>query len=360
MPARRVWLTLHRWIGLACALFVLVMGATGAALVFENDIDRALNPSTSYVTPGVQPLPLARLVARANAAQPADPVGAIRLADRPDLTYELSARRRHSIFVNEYTGEILGTRDREKSLARVIHLVHTRLDGGGGGERVSAAATIGLLILSISGLVLWWPRKILRVRTGGSWIRTNLDLHHVVGFLSSALIVVITLSAATIAFESVADPLMLRLNAAPELDTSRLKSIPEPGLTPVSPDDALATARAILPGAAVTSVGLPGGPAGIYRLLMRFPEDRTPAGRSRVYIDQYTGAVLAVENTRTAQLGRRLVNLKRSLHTGDIYGEPTRALYFVVSLAIVLQAITGVIGWWNARAARSRRNEHSR
>lgn len=348
MRARGVWLALHRWIGLVCALLVVVMGATGAALVFENDIDRALNPATSYVTPGVQPLPLARLLALANAAQPGDPVAAIHLADAPDQSYELSARRRHSIFINQYTGNILGTRDREHSLARIVHLVHTRLDAGSAGEHVNALATVGLLALSISGLVLWWPRKTLRVRTGGSWKRTTLDLHHVIGFCSSAVIFVITLSAAMIAFEGLTDPLVLRLNAAPEVDTGRLKSIPEPGLTPVLPDEALATARAILPGAAVTNVGLPSGPSGIYRLLMKFPEDRTPAGRSRVYIDQYTGSVLAVESTRTAQLGRRILNLKRSLHTGDIFGAPTRAIYFIVALAIVVQAMTGILTWWSS------------
>jgi uncharacterized iron-regulated membrane protein len=348
MSAHRVWLKLHQYVGLAAALFVVVMGTTGAALVFENAIDRALNPSTSYVTPGVQPLPLATLIDRANAAQPGDPVGAVHLADRTDESYELSARRRHSIFINQYTGEILGTRNREQSFARFVHLVHTRLDAGPVGEHVTGFATAGLLVLSVSGIVLWWPRKTVRVRTGGSWKRTNVDLHHTVGFFSSVVIFVIALAGILIAFEGVTDPLVLRLNTAPELDASRLQSIPEPGLTPISPDVALATSRAILPGAAVTNVALPGGPPGIYRLLMKFPGDRTPAGRSRVYIDQYTGAVLAVESTRTAQLGRRIVNLKRSLHTGDIFGAPSQTVYFIVSLGIALQAVTGALIWWNA------------
>ena len=47
----------------------------------------------------------------------------------------------------------------------------------------------------------------------------------------------------------------------------------------------------------------PAAPTAVFRILMKFPEDRTPAGRSRVYLDQFTGAVLLVENTRTAPLG---------------------------------------------------------
>jgi uncharacterized iron-regulated membrane protein len=345
----RLILRLHQWAGLAGAVFIATMAVSGSALVFENEIDRALNPSTSYVTPGARLLPLSELVARANAADPGDPVGGIHIGEKADHAYELTSRRRHSIFINPYTGEILGTRDRERSLARFLHLLHTRFDAGGIGEYVAGAFTVVMLFLSLSGVVLWWPRKTWRVRTAGSWKRTNFDLHNVVGFYSSIVMFVIAGAGILIAFESVTDPLVLRLNAAPEVDAGRLRSIPEPGVVRVPPEEAVAVASAILPGAVVTNVSVPIGPTAIYRLFLKFPEDRTPAGRSRVYVDQFTGTVIAVENARTAQLGRRILNLKRSLHTGDIFGAPTRGLYFVVSLAIALQAATGVLVWWNSR-----------
>ena len=65
--------------------------------------------------------------------------------------------------------------------------------------------------------------------------------------------------------------------------------------------------------------------------------------------DQVSGQVLLVENTRTAPLGTRILNLKRSAHTGDLFGAPTQALYFIVSLGITLQAISGALSWWNGR-----------
>ena len=93
----------------------------------------------------------------------------------------------------------------------------------------------------------------------------------------------------------------------------------------------------------------------MFRILKKFPEDCTPAGRSRVYVDQFSGRVLLVANTRTAPLGTRILNLKRSAHTGDIFGTPTRALYFIVSLGIALQGITGALIWWNGRRREKRR-----
>ena len=71
----------------------------------------------------------------------------------------------------------------------------------------------------------------------------------------------------------------------------------------------------------------------MFRILKKFPEDRTPAGRSRAYVDQFSGKALLVESTRKAPLGTRILNLKRSAH----FGAPTQALYFIVSLGIALQ-----------------------
>ena len=166
----------------------------------------------------------------------------------------------------------------------------------------------------------------------------------------------IAFTAVLIAFEGTMDPLVLKLNgpAAQPVDPATLQSAPAPGAAPITPDAAVAIAEQTLPGVFVSSVNVPATPKAVYRLLARFPEDRTPAGRSRVYLDQFSGKVLRVENTRTAPLGTRILNLKRSAHTGDILGAPTQGLYFIVSFGVGLQVITGVIIWWNARKRTAR------
>ena len=345
---RRSLLTLHQWVGLAAGLFLAVISVSGSALVFENEIDRALNPATSFVTPGAQPLPIEALIARVKAAYPGDQVTGVRVAEKPDQAYELSLRSRQSAMVNPYTGEVLGLRDHEKSFARWVHLVHTRLVAGEIGERLVGGFSVAMLGLAITGLVLWWPRKILTVGSASSWKRTNFDLHNVLGFYSSLVMLFITLSGVLIAFEGTTDPLVRRLNPpAPEAPAPQ--STPVAGGTRISVDRAIAIAEEALPGAFASNVGIPNGPKAVFRILKKFPEDRTPAGRSRVYLDQFSGKVLLVENTRTAPLGTRILNLKRSAHTGDIFGAPTQALYFVVSLGIALQAMTGALIWWNGR-----------
>jgi uncharacterized iron-regulated membrane protein len=221
------------------------------------------------------------------------------------------------------------------------------------GERMVGGFSVAMLGLSITGVILWWPRKILTVGSASSWRRTNFDLHNVLGFYSSIVMLFITLTGVLIAFERTTDPFVRRLNDAP--DPPAPQSTPVAGGRRISVDEAIAIAETALPGAFASNVGIPSGPKAVFRILKKFPEDRTPAGRSRVYVDQFSGKVLLVENTRTAPLGTRILNLKRSAHTGDIFGAPTQALYFIVSLGIALQAITGALIWWNARGRASSR-----
>ena len=115
---RRALLTLHQSVGLVAALFLVVIAVSGSMLVFEDEIDRALNRSTSFVAAGVRPLPLETLVARVQSAYPDDRPVAVRVAEAPGQAYVVSLRSRQAAMVDPYTGAVLGRRDREKSFAR--------------------------------------------------------------------------------------------------------------------------------------------------------------------------------------------------------------------------------------------------
>src|SRR5579862_5353991 len=58
---RKLVLNLHLWVGLAAGLLLLVTGGSGALLVFETQIDHALNPGLSRVVPAGKTLSLTEL-----------------------------------------------------------------------------------------------------------------------------------------------------------------------------------------------------------------------------------------------------------------------------------------------------------
>ena len=70
-----------------------------------------------------------------------------------------------------------------------------------------------------------------------------------------------------------------------------------------------------------------------------------------MFIDQYTGQVLWSRTAREAPTGWRYVKeWNREIHTGDIFGIPTRILASIASLMLVLQLATGVVMWWKRRS----------
>ena len=105
------------------------------------------------------------------------------------------------------------------------------------------------------------------------------------------------------------------------------------------------------PGAQPVLIRVPLQPRGTYRVQLRFPHDRTPGGRSVVEIDPCGGEVLQMFGMRGADFGNTSGWMQRALPTGAIFGWPTRVLACLVGVALILQAISGmVMGWlWGRR-----------
>jgi uncharacterized iron-regulated membrane protein len=124
--------------------------------------------------------------------------------------------------------------------------------------------------------------------------------------------------------------------------------------TEVSLDLVAAAAKETLPGATVLWIVIPRQPREAYLAKMRFPEDRfdddcgTKCG-SVVWIDQFSGKVLAVASSRTAPLGNKVQNMNLVIHTGAVFENGGRAFAAFVSLILVLQTVTGLQLWWNRR-----------
>jgi uncharacterized iron-regulated membrane protein len=135
-----------------------------------------------------------------------------------------------------------------------------------------------------------------------------------------------------------------KTNSKPPVRT--LPSLVQAGVPRLTPDAALQAAKEALPGATPVSFVSPDGPKGSYTVATRFPEDLTPGGRSWVVVDQYSGKALFIENSRTAVPGTKTIIENRAIHTGDIWGYPTKIIMSLSSLLLVLQAVTGYYMWW--------------
>lgn len=341
---RKTIFNLHLYGALIVGLFVVTIGVTGSIMAFEDDLDRLFNPRLFTVEPAGAPLPVADLFHAASTAYPGQKINLLRLPQGPTRSAMFTVRGPKQVFLNPYNGQILGERSSNTPL-QAIHTTHLRLFMGKAGGNVVASVTAVLLLLVLSGLYLWWPLKRFSVKWKASARRVNFDLHNASGIYSAAFLLVLGITGIVIHFDNEIEKYLHQREGTTPIGRNK-PSVVQPGATRISPDQAIQSALAALPGTSALMVGLPANPKASYIIGVHYPEDLTPGGRSWANVDQYSGNVLSFQSSRTAPAASRVIIVNRAMHTGDILGYPSKMLVAVSGLMLIIQAITGYYMWW--------------
>lgn len=214
---RKFFTKIHLWLAVPAGVVIAVVCLSGAALVFETEITRALDPGLYRVEyrPGTVPLAPSELVARI-AAQVPDTLrlGSVRLAGDPAETvlasFENAGRR--TLSVDPYTGRVNGWTKSYPFFQTMRRLHRWLLDAPPRkgdrtvGKTVVGVSTFLLVFILISGVAIWIPRrrKNLKNRLTVSCLRGRrrfwYDCHVVLGFYSAAFLLVMALTGLTWSF----------------------------------------------------------------------------------------------------------------------------------------------------------------
>ena len=358
MNFRKVLLFLHLVGGLLSAVFLILLGGSGGLLVFEGEIDHWLNARLTWVQPEGARLSLGELADKVRPRHPGSTVSMIILPADERIATNIVLRRAGAgkpvnVAVNPFTGGELGSMDTANTFTKKLHQFHTNLLLGPPGKLITAWSAIFLLGLAVSGLILWWPRKLWKFGGAKSGGAVNFQLHNVAGFYASVFMLLFAVTGIVIHWDEEARTFLNHAMHEQEAPIPKGSVTPK-AAAPLGPDALLAAANKAVPGASVSTIQNIGANTPV-RITMKFPEDRTPAGRTNLYVDPSTGEILSQQTSRTAPLGTRIVKLwNREIHTGDIFGWPTRIIASVASFMLPLLAITGPLIWLG-RVRRKRR-----
>ncbi len=354
MTLRRTLLTSHLIIGAILAPVLVVLGITGAILSVAPELEDASNSLLTHIEPAGPPLSLHDLTARLRTKYPGAELASVRFPERPDRALQVTIHRADSadadLVVNPYSGVVLGLGEEIWSL-QPVHNFHTKLLIDSFGSEITGWAAAGLLFLSVSGLVLWWPGKILTIVRTGSSRRILFHLHSALAAYSWVALLLFGLTGVVLHWQRGSYDLIARATGAPAVpDGSGLPAAKCSADSAAEFDQLISAAAADQPGAQVTWIQAGRESGAPVRVVMRYPGDRTPAGRTAVFLDPCSGAVLADLSARTAPFAYRLVRQwNREVHTGDLWGWPTRTLAFLFSLTLPIVAVSGPLLWWSRR-----------
>lgn len=342
---RRLILKLHLVVAVIAGAFIVVLGATGSVLAFEPELDRLFHPHLSYVSPGATVLPLQQIGTAVSQRLSGEPVVAYLPSTSPDISSAVVLPS-GIVYVNQYTGEVLGLRSRGQTFLGFVRAIHVRLAGGDIGRNMLRWSGLALLVSLVSGLYLWWPAKRIRIRSRwrsrGFWF----DLHNAIGIFSFLPLLALAATGAIIGFEDQAASLIDRLipNKEAASGSSEVHNSQTAAMHEVTPDEAVAIACARVPGTVAYRVQMPRY-GGVYRVSLSYPEDRIAGDRNQVAVDPHSGDVISFARSSDLSTRKKILATNEAIHTGEILGLPTKIIASLASVTLTVQAISGLLIW---------------
>jgi uncharacterized iron-regulated membrane protein len=413
---RKFFNDIHLWLGLGSGLVLFLVCLSGTIITFHTEIEEMLEPAKYEVQVPANAVALApdALIAKLQQ-QEKGKVSALLIPQHPTKPYRLTLKKeeggkgkesargqnpggektqagapaagakadgpgkgkgapagggggRGTVYlVNQYTGEVKGTTEGTASeffhTVELMHrslLVESKPDTINFGKMVVGASTIIFVFIILTGLWIWFPKKLknwkrgLQIKTSGNWKRINHDLHYSFGFYSSFLLLIMALTGLCWSFEWYRDgasavigdkifkqrgekPLLSTYSAAEPQSVASLLKVAD-GLLPYE-----GNYRVSLPADSTSAVVLNKSQSGFFAL----------SASDKVQLDQYTGQPLKVEKFSDKKLNEKVAASVKGLHVGDVFGMFSKIIYFLVCLLATTLPITGTLMWYNKRKKRT-------
>lgn len=356
----------HLVAGCLAGLVILVMSATGAILAFQPQLLERVERDQRYVGVPTNAVRLGprELLRQAAAARPHDVPLTMTMASDPTRSAAVGFRSRSTLFVDPYSGRVLGAgAPRLRALFQSVTEWHRWLGATGDrkpvGKALTGAANLAFLVLAISGLYLWWPRRVslntlkaitvFDVRARGRLRHYNW--HHVSGFWLAPVLIVLTLTGVVLSY-AWAGTLVYRLTGSPvPVQAGGASPMARPGSIPDQLDRFWADAVATLPTWDTVTLRLPGRPGAPLAFTMTDEAHWNRFARTQLIMDGATGAVIRWEPYADLSAGQKLRGWIRFAHTGELGGPVGQMLAALGCLAGVVLVWTGIALAWRRCAA---------
>lgn len=369
---------IHLWLGLVSGLVVFIVCVTGCLFAFQEEISNVVYRHTFFIPAEAPvqrnsrvPLPLSRLLDTAQtalgAAQPVNYITTYAVRDRTwefmayksndtALTYFGSLTYFRSVFVDPYTGKVTGFRDYKHDFFNIVKYLHwSLLLNTAYGQPIVGWSTLIFVVLLVTGLVLWWPkrwrkadrRRSLTIMWKARFKRLNYDLHNVLGFYSLLLALVLALTGMVFSFSWFSRAVYVAAAGTTAPSPAReVKSRPTTAApTPNPLDIAYTDALRRLPDAKRIGVSPAKGPAATINI-DGYKGKETYYNRDELAFDRYSGRLLQRRDEAKKNRGDRLIDMNYDIHVGAIGGLTGKVITFLISLICASLPVTGFLVWW--------------
>jgi uncharacterized iron-regulated membrane protein len=333
---------MHLWLGVPLAVYAFLIGVSGTVIVFKDELNAWQHPEFhpgGKVVFGADPDKVLREVRK----QYPDwrPLSFTWPHDEMPywMIFLLKPNQSMEVYINPESGAIVGTRNPRGGWVGWVESLHTNLRWGREGRLANGYGAIGLLLLSVSGVYLVWPRRrtlpaLWRHDRGRFW-------HYSLGLLSALWLAGLAFTGGYYTwskeYAAVVNQILPR---SPELV---LRSLPEP---PPAPTvwKLMDLAQQAFPGKAIHRFPVP-DPRFPLRVTFREGSFAQFHQVSSVTLDPRSGAVLRVQKLDDRPAGDAFLGWLSGYHFGVFGGRPVQLFWALLGLSIATLGPTGVWMW---------------
>ena len=383
---------IHLYAGLTCGLIVIAVCLTGTIYVYNTEIREFFDSERYFVEKEGKAIPLDELKSTLETQYSSQVVG-FQVFGQEGRTLQFSLKKpgeENSItyFVNPYSGEVVAdnanktptetfmgylfSTHRWLLLDKVETPILDSMSNQDLGRLINGIATSLFLLGVLTGIFLWLPKKAknwkqgLTVKWSGNWKRINHDLHNTLAFYSLISLFIMAVTGPFWSFgwyktgwQKTWDTYQApkeepKANSAQETEPIQ-DSLPQPADPVVSLDELLALANQQLPYEGNVRFTLPEdaeGDIGVSKSRIGF--------FARAGADQLKVIPATLEVKETILFGELPVRQQigksvKALHTGEIFGQLTKFLWFIACAVATSLPITGTLIWWNKRSKKGKK-----
>jgi uncharacterized iron-regulated membrane protein len=358
---RKIIFWCHLPVGVIAGIVILIMSVTGVLLAYERQI-KVWADTRSYragpPSPGAKRLSVETLLARMREAQPDITPLTFTLQSDPAAPATFGFTAGLTIFVNPYTGEVLGEGPKQvRGFFRAVTDLHRWLGAQGSnraaGRAITGVCNLGFLFLVVSGFYLWWPKrwgwsqisKVLWFNSGLAGKARDFNWHNVIGFWCAAPLFVIVLSAVVISYQWAGNLVYRIVGETPP--APRGASLPS-GATP-QPGEVEGIERLFEHAEQQTSgwqsigVRLPASVEETVTFTIDNGNGGQPQDRAQLTLNRITGEVVRWEPFSSYTTGRQVRSILRFAHTGEIAGILGQTIAGLVSAGSAVLVWSGLM-----------------
>lgn len=334
MTFRGLLMWVHLALGLTAAVILAVVAATGAYITFQDPLTRWLNPVPA-VSRSSHSADIAQIVERVEERFAPQRVTSVEVHESEATVVRLQDRT--AVFVHPDSATIIAFRPGRfaslENLTAVMRGLHTHLLLGAKGRAIVTFATLEALLLALTGLWLWWRKKQWRFRPWrGSIFRVSWDLHNATGIWFVAPVLTMVITGLMLALPG---PVYRYVGALPAPWIGPPGSAPSTAdATPLPVARVLAVADSARPREPTTRMSIPPGERGAFSVAKR---------NETVYVDQFSGAVIAISPDRSPTAGDHAIEIVEQLHTGIMLGVLGLVIMTLGSMMLAVMTVTGAL-----------------